>query len=666
MNCLSKRNRTTTITNWRQAKEFITNNQLNIQINDNDQTNGSTSKPSILHSSRRRNLISTSNFVCALLITIVIILTQLFIVHHYVGDATRRHRLFNLKGANRETDLLAKSSWFCHGFSHLNRIAQLAHEFQVELVIVDPNLLGLLVDDEDDEATPEEGLEFSFNGKMRQEAGRKTIVHLAAINETSGGQPNLKLFYTALKEHYHMLKYNDASETMAAEVYRRQPHQLDDVQLDAMQDSRGHEEQSMQMAAADFEISKIYTEFISHVLILNATQPADSELKKWAPSRKCLGSSAGNDEPEPFIAVHLFVLYNYEFQPDDEWIQSSLLLDEIDRHKLLAYGVHSIDFRVPLDHYYIHKKRRTASLLEASSFKSPLKPDRPMNKLKILEPNHWLDYANNTYLHCKQSSFNISALREGNRRMSGYLKTLDAAQPLKTSRYRAMLLDQLSIALQFMNVFSKSYGNFSFWLTGSTLLAYHKFCQLIALTQTRKWEHQLGPTTEDDLMLLSIDDYEEQVFNDNTMLEFELGLFESELNSTMLNDLSEANMIGVTMMSDWRGSNGNNLVSFHVKDCPNLVFNLHFYKLKRDFYQPYYVTNDNMIYNHKFRRRKSSKTTNPSNGLNPKTWLDSSAMVGHHVFSTRNLELCWTRLDHLEPFRVPCDVHDHLRRIYVI
>lgn len=63
------------------------------------------------------------------------------------------------------------------------------------------------------------------------------------------------------------------------------------------------------------------------------------------------------DESQSFLAIHLFVVYNYEFQPERHWIQSSSSLDETDRHKLLAYGVHSIDFRLPLDHYFLHEKR---------------------------------------------------------------------------------------------------------------------------------------------------------------------------------------------------------------------------------------------------------------------------------------------------------------------
>jgi hypothetical protein len=627
---------------------------------------GNNHRQTKLGSQRRQNLVRSSNFLYALLITAIIILAQLFIVHYYIGNTTRRQRFFSSGNANRESNLLSKSHWFCHSFLHLNRIAELANKFQVELIIVDPDLLELL-DDKNDSSTTDDGQPASVGrgSKTKQEASHKTMIHLAAINETSGGQPNLKLFYNALKEHYHVIKYHDASETMAAEVYNQQPHQLDDVHFDAIQDSnRLEHEQHEALNAVDFEISKIYTEFIAHLFIVNVSGPIGSVPAEWISPKNCLRSETGHNS-EPFIVLHLFVLYNYEFQPGEKWIQSSLLLDEVERHKLLAYGVHLVDFKVSLDHYYVHDKRKTSNLFEASSLASPLKPERPMNRLKILEPENLLSYANNTYLHCKQSAFNISALVNENRQISRYLKTLDAAKPLKSSRYRTILLDQLSIALQFMNVFSKSYGNFSFWITGSTLLAYHKFCQLIAITRSGKSIDSFESTTEDDQLLLSMDDYEEQVLNENNMLDFELGLFESELNSTMLHDLSKANMIGVTMISDWREPEKNGLVSFHVKDCPNLLFNLHFYRLKRDSYRQYYVTNDNMIYNHKIRRRKSLKDQKPAGQVSPAVMAESSGVNGYHMFTARNLELCWTRLDLLEPFRVPCDAHDHLLRIYV-
>lgn len=77
-------------------------------------------------------------------------------------------------------------------------------------------------------------------------------------------------------------------------------------------------------------------------------------------------------------------------------------------------------------------------------------------------------------------------------------------------------------------------------------------------------------------------------------------LFESELNASMLSDLEELNMIGVTMILNWHHPNCVEPISFYVQDCPNLSLTLHFYRLRRDFYQCYQVTNDNMIQRNKF------------------------------------------------------------------
>lgn len=113
---------------------------------------------------------------------------------------------------------------------------------------------------------------------------------------------------------------------------------------------------------------------------------------------------------------------------------------------------------------------------------TPVRPEMLlMRNFNVFGPNHLLDHVNNTYQHCRPSLINKSALIKGNRPMSLYLKSLDAARQLQSSRQKVMLTDQLYVIIQFMNT-SKTYGNFSFCLTDSSLLNYHKFCQLSAVT----------------------------------------------------------------------------------------------------------------------------------------------------------------------------------------
>lgn len=599
----------------------------------------------------RKTFAYSSKFTFALLITVIIVISQVFIVHYYLGLGLGSIFRRGSSGAKNFEELLFRHNWLCHSYPYLSDVTRLAQKHHVELIIIDPDFLFTLENDNvNNQQESQIDIEFADgNHKSNQAPGQqKTIIHLAAINETSGGQPNLKSFYKALKNNsYVMLKYDDASQTMPHEVYQRPSHQFDDVQSDAIRDLN-HLEQlkggstinTPVIFQSDFEISKIYTEFISHIFILNNTRSLMSDKCKQSIQQRSATS----------IVIHILVLYNYEYRPADDWIQSSLHLDEIDRHKLLAYGVHSIDFKVPLEHYYVHPKRDAVKISEFSKY--IVKTRGPFSYLKIFQPqeNRLLTFANNTYLHCKPESFNMTGLIDGNRKISNYIRVIDSARPPEAEILRHNLDKQMAIALQFMNVFSKSYGNFSFWMTGSSLLAYHKFCQLTIVPEGQQMDsahRALGSYAKE----LEIDNYRDVVVN------FELGMFASELSQDMLRDLSGANMIGVTMITDWQRPNAH--ISFRVDDCPSLIFHLYPYELQRDFYHYYFTTKDNLTFNHKFRRKQSSVIGD----YRPN---ENSTVQGHHVFNTNNLKLCWTRIDLLDPFRVPCDVHDHLRRIYII
>lgn len=587
----------------------------------------------------------TSKFAMSIAITVVILIAQILIVHHYIGSNSGK--IFKSKQSDLQ-EYADNHAWLCYSSPYLADIIRLAKRFHLDLVIVDPDLLELL-----DETGNDASVAFS-GSNLSDSRGDKTIIHLAAINATSGGQPNLKMFYNALKHHnYSLLKYDDNNQAIAPEVYRGPPNMFDDMLADAINDKHAilndilstlerkqdnNEGSALVQDEEDVEISKIYTEFMTHLFLLNDT----SQRFAKETASECKQAHHGA-KTSPFVVISILVMYNFEYKPDSHWLQPSLYLDEVDKHKLLSHRVHSKDFRLPLENYYIHEKRQIVAL--QNSAKSRIQ--RQLEGYKVFEPSRLLSYVNNTYVQCKESSFNISGLIDNTRQMSNYLRLLDTARPLDApSIFRNNILGQVLVALQFMDVFSSSYGNFSFWLTGSSLLAYHKFCELAMVPSADQSRHGSWPP--------------EAAGNGNeesVVINLELGMFAMELNSSMLSDLEEAKSIGVTMMSDWRRPNA--MVSFHVRDCPNLIFNLYPYELKRDFYEYYYATRHSMIMSHKFKTSTKSRQERKQEKRNPYTG-------GQHIFTTRNLQLCWTRVSGFHPFRVPCDVHDHLRRIFVI
>lgn len=600
--------------------------------------------------SPRTNLIFSSRFYIAIVVTLILITSQLLLIH-YIISSTSARKLFNFydsyDGGRSAQD------WDCV-CPHFSDIRNLADRFGVDLVVVDPDLLKLLeLDSSDSPNSENDVIDFSRPSKQYQESTDKTIFHLAAINETSGGQPNLKLFYNALKNNgYTVLKYHDTSQVMQPEVYKRPSHLFDDMPLDGVRwhkyshDSTFlHDEQSIkthddyypEASQHEDEVSKIYTEFMSHIFILNATQTDDESKEKSHSCNHQLYS-------KQFTVIHILVLYNYDYNPSRWWIQSSLQMNELDKHKLLSYRVHSFDFKVPIEETYIHEKRVIVNKVKPGAPKVRKKRSSE-NHIRVFEPegDRLLRFVNNSYVFCKPAQFNISGSIDNPRRMSNYLIELDNTRPITEFEDVDFIQTQLNVALQFMDTFSRAYGNFSYWITGGSLLAYYKHCSL-AVTP------ELFATSK---MRLAGDKQvsKTEFSSENILINLELGLFSSEVNDSILNDLANANGIGVIMMSDWRKINSP--ITFQFRDCPNLLFNLYLYELRKDFYQYYFVTRSTMTMLHKFNKRQ---TIDNSKGLS----------YGHHVFNTNNLNLCWTRGDNLNPFRIPCNIHDHLRRIYII
>lgn len=517
--------------------------------------------------------------------------------------------------SNQEQD------WDCM-YPALTGVYHAAQRAGVDLVVVDPDLLDV-IDNSKSGVNPKPKIKPIFRASQDsfKELGHKNIIHLAAINETSGGQPSLKTFVNDLKNQgYYMLKFEETSQTMLPEVYRRLPHLFDDMPMDRLSNHEfTHEFGSPHMSnvahASEFDhqqykedsLYKIYTDFLAHLFILNITNPTNAyknERKQCEPKEQGI-----------FVPIHIMVLYNFAHDPSTKWIQPSLTLDEIEKHKLLEYNVHYIDFRVPIIHNYIHDRRQATDFPKPQT-KNKHKP-RHQEKIRIFEPrgNRYLQYINNSYIHCQPTKFGISS-SDDYLHLTGYLKQLEISKP----KVDYDILKQLNTIIHFMDTFSKAYENFSYWLTGSALLAYHKFCTIPLDIST-------------DIKQLYID--------------IEFGLFGNELNSSILNDLANARSIGVNMQSDWRVHNSP--ITFRLHDSPKFLVKLYIYKSKKDPSGYRYETENSMIYT---RPRKKGKSIKNREQI--------------HVFSEENLNLCWTKVEYLPLIRVPCHVHEHLRRIYII
>lgn len=594
-----------------------------------------TSNDEHLQPNRKRILLFTSKFYISLLLTLFIVIctSQIVLFHYYVSVSTN-----SIKTRNYSFE-----DWHCL-YPGLGDIFELAQKFGLDLVVIDPDLVRSLENEEtniggtQNESTKTKQLPtFTQPLKRGQESTYKTIVHLTAINETSGGQPSLKLFYNALKSNgFSTMKFVDTSQLMQPEVYHRASHLFDDMPLEGVWEHKYSHDTNSQHESTDStpethsdshenEISKIYTEFITHIFILNRTQSLDLSSTK----QLC------NNQAR-FTVIHIFVLYNYNYNPSEQWIQPGLVMDEVDKHKLLRFNVHSFDFRIPIEQYYIHQKSETISLVSSTGFGKDYRK-RSLKRIRILRCGNGglLRYANNTYTHCEKSQFNIRGLIDNSGRISNYLSDLDSIKPIGNREDHRLLVAQLTTAFHFMDTFSKTYGNFSFWITGATLLAYHKHCDLaVEFASNRQIEGTANKQTDN-------------IYN------LEIGLFSDEMNATMLEDLAKANNIGIVMLSDWRKS--NTMIRFRFKECPKVVFSFYLYELRKNYFQQYFITRNSMITSNKSNRRSKLKrrSTNEPD-------------AGHHVFNTNDLNLCWTCIEHFKPFRVPCNVNEHLRRIFIV
>lgn len=631
----------------------------------------------LLEKSIRNEIIFSSKFYISLALTILIVITQIFLFHFYIGlrgsGLKRIPRIGGLQfaissfsqGGQQSNFKSSGRFWECK-YPGLNEVLDLAAKYELVLVLVDPDLLEALEQLIDETKGEEELPQFSQPFKRNQEStpGHKSIVHFALVNETSGGQPNIKLFYNALKHNgYTALKYDDASQLMQPEVYHRSSRLFDDMPLDAIRehhlkhsrheaDKKNHPvleaaenqfygDEAVQPTSGHFDeeddkVSKIYTEFIAHLFILNQTKLTNND------DANC------NQKHKQTMVIHIFVLYNYEYNVENQWIQPGLVMDEVDKHKLLAYNVHSFDFKVPIEHYHIHEKRRVVSVtLDSSKYRTEKAGRRKIapTMLHLFEPegDRMLRYANNSYSHCKSSKFNISGLIDNSRRMSNYLKSLDTFSPIKESQARDILHQQLVLAFQFMNTYSRAYGNFNYWITGSSLLAYHRHCDLACIPSDSPTSDSLYETGD---IYANISKVLEDV-----VVNLELGVFSNEVNESVLYDLANAQAIGVVMQADWQKTNSAPII-FRFQDCPNLIFNLYVYELRRDFHQYYFITRTTMTLRHRFKKRARYEA--------------AEATVGHHVFTANNLNLCWTRIGDSHPIRIPCNVYDHLRRIFIV
>lgn len=550
----------------------------------------------------RYRLTSSRVFISAILAS-VILLCQLLLFHYYYWTISNQY-----VGHQNPLETIYCTHELLFG------IQRLALQSDVELVLVDPDV----VESTDKYHMGNSNVEFSFS-KKSQESTHKSILHFAAVNETSGGQPNLKLFHESLKNNGYIILQYDSNRPMQPEVYRRESHLFD-----------GHHELHGDKSE---KISKIYTEFIAHIFVLNRTSLPEKSQDSYRCNKQLHQREART------TVIHIFVLYNYEHNPENQWIQPALQMDELDKHKLLTYNVHWVDFRILIEHHYLHPKRLIASISIANKRQIER---QPMHSIRVFEPetDRLLSYANNSFVDCEISPFNLKGLIDSRRRYGKYSTMLDGAKPEPEGDMKTQLQYQIDLALQFMSTYSNVYGNFSHWLTGSSLLSYLKFCDLAIVLDGQTLA---GDNDVDDLV-------REPIIN------LELGVFASEFNESILEGLANATNIGVKMISDWRRP--NRMIQFKLADCPNVLYRIYVYELHEDFYQYYFITQNSMILNQKRKRKRSTKV---------KINEDGSTDWGHHVFGLHNLELCWTQFKGIsKPFRVPCNIHDHLRRIYIV
>lgn len=627
---------------------------------------------------RNKNI---NNVYISILLTVTLILAQVILFHIYVGfDFSNSNHKMKSWQANELSNVIKQVSTV---LTQLDEVLQLAAKFELDVLLTDSHLIDKLNYISMSTSENKQGsTQYSTrtqqqtqskvgqeNGKQNQEPKLDSIIHLAIVNETSGGQPNIQLFAEALKSELNFLKLQfdeQSGELLAPEVYEVPISKLNAYSSNELLEQR--QQNSL--------ISKVYSQFVSHIFVL-AKLPTESATKRTANNtsdkranklRIESHDSKLNKIPKShrlLFVVHLFVLYNFD---DNFWIQHPLELDEMQKHKLLSFNVHSFDFKIGTDFHYLHEKRDLQSLsLSAFGAKSELKYLNSFidNKYKALS------YENNAFICCKAFNFSIEASRDHhssenvlldfilggnigsveNRAIAGLdslqVKTINTNKA--TSKYMKSLdkteLDQiqgssieqqLATAVQFFAAFSQTFGNFSYWLTGASLLDYHKFCSLSTNSNQRN-------------------------LNTNSSYEFvklEFGVFESEFGDNAFEGLRDASDIGVVLLTNL--TQAAQQFSFQlVSDCPKVVFHVYLHSMHEVPGKGSFFTSPLMT-RHKINHRslKRLKVTRA------KVIASSEA----HIFPRDYLTLCFTNLKLASSsflVKVPCFILEYLRRIFV-
>lgn len=566
-----------------------------------------TSSPARCKTKRARAL------AAALAITAVVVVAQLVLFHLYVGfrlDAAVARKLLT-GGKWRADERLERA------LAALGELADLATGLGVQLVLVDEQLLARVRARRHQQTEAELATDTPSQRRLRQEARADTVVHLAIVNETSNGQPNIKRFADELRARYLTMQFAEGLATMQAEVYKLSAGQLDALAVDGLAEDaaggrwRAHAPHNSQERPTDSlgpwepheseGISKVYTEFLTHVFVLakSKREHDNDEPHEAAGGGKRLSVASQNAarkpapiERLPWVA-HIVVLYNFEPSPGRLWIQRALALDEARKHRLLAFDVHAFDFQLGIQNSYLHAKRPLGELADSEQL------PRRLAGLKVFASP--LNFANNSYVHCEPT----------NLALAGASHLTPAREPPDVER----LADELATGVQFMDMFARAYGNFSFWLTGASLLSYYRSCELAAAGKRR------GPPVS-----------------------VEWGLFASEFDATAFNDLATAADIGVSLVSARpRGGATRRTLAFTLADCPHLIFRLFLYELRLDGARGAFFVSPPMTGGASGQRRRAEQD---------------------HTFAPASLQLCLTHLPEVGLFKVPCDAREHLQRIF--
>lgn len=616
----------------------------------------------------RSKATSTKSFAVAIVTTATIVIIQLILFHIYIG--------FNIFDENHvlRSD---QDNQFKLMINKLDDILKVSQQFNLEIVLIDPHLLSDIEYADSKYHNPKRNIKATSNQKRNQEHQREAVVHLAIVNETSGGQPNIKMFTDALKASgYSTLQFHEKSSFVGPEIYTLPIEKLDSLSYDGIKEQHNHLELYTQSFNSKNQgsknnitnyISKVYTEFLSHLFILDKHISINNEGSTKSHKQLLIPTDASHQHSDttnskvpilkvlPFV-IHVLVLYNFEFNPATFWVQPALSLSDQEKHTLLSYSVHSFDFKIPLEYNYLHRKLFTKPIVTQNVRSESIKVIRAFHKAEQeTQPAH-LSFVNNSFIECRKENFNIVAqiqhLHGEHKLVTNYLIGLDKSAPLmsRSSSYIRTselenLIDQLATAMQFMTTYSSSYSNFSFWLTGSSLLNYHKFCNLVVDVRTKsvsennssRFKYKLNENNDDDYMNYQL------LPRIDLMINIEIGVYENEFGNDAFEDLASSREIGVVIIS--KLSKDRLYFSFRLKECRNIVFHIYLYSKRNLDYESALMTNEN-----KFVKSYSRNKRQP---------------LGRHIFLKENLILCLTHLADIGMFRVPCNINDHLSRIYI-